>query len=221
MVPFDKIHKAALHRLGEAALAARLPSVKSAAELRKLGDDRYLSLMAQRIFRAGLKHDVVEARWPAFEEAFRRFDPRLVRAMSDEEIEDMMMDSRLIRHLVKLRAVHANAAALCTIAEERGGVGAYLAGWPGEDVVGLWSDLARRCAQMGGNSAAYFLRMAGKDTFILTPSTVAALQGWNAVKGEPKTKADRTAVQAIFNAWADKTKLPLAHLSMILAASID
>lgn len=221
MVGFDKIHKAALHRLGAATLSARLPAVKSAAELREVGDDRYLSLMALRIFRAGLKHELVDARWPAFEDAFRRFDPRLVRAMSDEEIEDMMMDARLIRHLVKLRAVHANAAAFCTIAEEKGGVGAYLADWPVSDIVGLWNDLARRCAQMGGNSAAYFLRMAGKDTFILTPSTVAALQRWNVFEGEPKTKADRVAVQAIFNAWADKTELPLAHLSVILAASVD
>ncbi len=221
MVSFDKIHKAALHRLGDAALEARLPSVKSASALRKLGDDRYLSMMALRIFRAGLKHELVDARWPAFEEAFRHFDPRLVRAMSDEEIEDMMMDARLIRHLVKLRAVHANAAALTTIAEEHGSVGAYIADWPVVDITGLWNDLSRRCAQMGGSSAAYFLRMAGKDTFLLTPSTIAALQRWNAFGKEPKSKADRAAVQDIFNGWSEKTKLPLAHLSAILAASID
>lgn len=221
MVAFDKIHKAALHRLGATALAARLPSVKGPAELRQVGDDRYLSLMSLRIFRAGLKHELVDARWPSFEEAFRHFDPRLVRAMSDEEVEDLMMDGRLIRHLVKLRAVHANAAAFCRIADEHGSVGAYLADWPVPNITGLWNDLARRCFQMGGSSAPQFLRMAGKDTFLLTPSTIAALNRWNAFKGEPKGKADLAAVQAIFNGWAEKTGLPLAHLSMILAASVD
>ena len=73
---------------------------------------------------------------------------------------------------------------------------------------------------MGGNSAPRFLRMAGKDTFVLTPAVVTALNQWGAFKGEPKNKADRAKVQAIFNAWAKETGLPLAHLSMTLAASV-
>ena len=54
---------------------------KSAEQLRAEGDDRYLSLMSLRIFRAGLKHSVVDARWPAFEEVFFGFDPARVVAM--------------------------------------------------------------------------------------------------------------------------------------------
>ena len=49
---------------------------------------------------------------------------------------------------------------------------------------------------------------------------VTALDHWGAYKGEPKGKAARAEVQAIFNAWAEETKLPLAHLSMTLAASV-
>ena len=43
--------------------------------------------MSLRIFRAGLRHSVVDDKWPAFEEAFHGFEPRRVRAMSDEEVE--------------------------------------------------------------------------------------------------------------------------------------
>jgi hypothetical protein len=107
------------------------------------------------------------------------------------------------------------------IAEQQGGFGAYLAGWPGADAVGLWGDLAKRFQQMGGNSGAYFLRMAGKDTFVLTPSVVAALIHWKALAGTPKTKSDRAKVQAAFNGWAGETGLALAHLSVTLAASAD
>ena len=87
--------------------------------------------------------------------------------------------------------------------------------------IGLWGDLAKRFQQMGGNSGPYFLRMAGKDTFVLTESVNAALNHWKAFAGEPKTKADRATVQGVFNAWAGQTGLPLAHLSMTLALSVD
>jgi 3-methyladenine DNA glycosylase Tag len=218
---FAKIQKAAGKRLGAAALAARLPKVKSPAQLKKEGDDRYLSLMSLRIFRAGLKHDMVDAKWPAFEKAFRNFDPKRVRAMSDEEVENLMKDARLIRHLGKLKAVHANAASMCDLVEEHGSFGAWLAQWPGAEIVRLWDEVAKRFTQLGGSSAPNFLRMAGKDTFMLTPYVVKALNHWGAFTGEPKGKADRAAVQARFNEWAAETRLPLAHLSMTLAASVE
>lgn len=221
MVSFDRIRKAAEKRLGKAALAERMPAVKTPGALERLGDDRYLSLMALRIFRAGLKHSLVDAKWPAFEQAFRGFDPRLVRAMSDEEVEDLMKDPRLIRHLGKLKAVQANGAAMCRLAEAHGGFGAYIAAWPTSRIIGLWDDVAKRFEQMGGSSAPYFLRMAGKDTFILTPYVVKGLNEWDAFAGKPKGKGDRARVQAVFNAWAEETGLPLSHLSMTLAASVD
>ena len=221
MVAFAKIRKAAEKRLGSDGLAARLPEVKSPAQLKKLGDDRYLSLMSLRIFRAGLKHEMVDAKWPAFETAFHGFAPRRVRAMSDEDVEALMKDARLIRHLGKLKAVHANAATICALAEEHGSFAAWLAAWPVREITKLWDELAKRFTQLGGNSGPMFLRMAGKDTFILTPSVVAALQHWSVIEGEPKGKAERAKVQTLFNAWAEETGLPLAHLSLTLAASVD
>ena len=221
MIAFGRIRKAAEKRLGAKELAARLPEVKSPAALKKTGDDRYLSLMSLRVFRAGLRHDMVDAKWPAFETAFLGFDPRRVRAMSDEDVEKLMGDQRLIRHLGKLKSVQANAAAMCDLAEQHGSFGAWLAAWPGAEIVKLWDELARRFAQLGGNSGPYFLRMAGKDTFILTPAVVTALSRWGAVEGEPKGKAALAKVQALFNAWAKETGMPLAHLSMTLAASMD
>jgi 3-methyladenine DNA glycosylase Tag len=221
VIAFAKIRKAAEKRLGADALAARLPEVKPPAALRRVADDRYLSLMALRVFRAGLKHEMVDAKWPAFEKAFHGFEPKRVRAMSEEAIEKLMGDSRLIRHLGKLRSVQANAAAMCDLAAEKGSFGAWLADWPGSEITALWEELAKRFSQMGGNSGPYFLRMAGKDTFIATPSVVKALNHWRALEGEPKGKAGRARLQAVFNGWAEETGLPLAHLSMTLAASVD
>ena len=222
MIPFGPILARAVARAGgEAALDSVLPRPRTTSALRAVADDRYLSLMCLRIFRAGLKHALVDSKWPAFETVFHGFDPHRIRAMSDEDIEKLMGDRRIIRHYGKLRAVAANAAAMIAISEAHGGFGAYLADWPGADVTGLWADLAARFSQLGGNSGAYFLRMAGKDTFILTPPVIAALIAAGALQRKPGGKKDRARVQAVFNAWAAETGRPLSQLSMILARAQD
>src|SRR5438876_8750724 len=100
---FAAILDAARARLGAPALETRLPHPRSAAELKGVADDRYLSQMSLRIFRAGLKHSLVDAKWPAFEEVFQGFEPHRVRAMPDEALEGLLADSRLIRHWGKLK----------------------------------------------------------------------------------------------------------------------
>ncbi|HEY3911615.1 MAG TPA: DNA-3-methyladenine glycosylase I [Stellaceae bacterium] len=219
--PFDPILEAAQTRHGAAALAARLVQPRTPAELEALGDDRYLSQMSLRIFRAGLKHSIVDTKWPAFEDVFFGFEPRRVRAMPDEALEALLAYKRLIRHWGKLKAVRANAAAMIAIAEEHGSFGAWLAHWQVGDIVGLWETLAKRLSQMGGNSGPSFLRMVGKDTFVVTHSVAAALQRWGAAERPPKTRQDRAAIQSCFNAWVAETGRPLCQLSQILAASIE
>jgi 3-methyladenine DNA glycosylase Tag len=217
---FAKIHDAALTRHGAAALEARLSQPKSADELRATPDDRYLSQMELRIFRAGLKHSLVDAKWPAFEEVFYGFDSRRVRAMPDEALEALLGDARLIRHWGKLKSVRDNAAAMLEVAGEHGSFGAWLAGWPADDMVGLWEALAKRFSQMGGNSGPTFLRMVGKDSFILSPSVVAGLKHWAGI-APPKNRTDRLATQRLFTDWAAETGRPLCQLSLILACSVD
>src|SRR5215218_4439088 len=124
--PFAEIHEMARTRYGAAALEERLPQPKTQEELRATPDDRYLSQMSLRIFRAGLKHSLVDAKWPAFEEVFYGFEPRRVRAMPDEALDALLGDSRLIRHGGKIRAVRDNAAAMLDIAASQGGFGVWL-----------------------------------------------------------------------------------------------
>ena len=217
MTPFSRIRARAVERLGAAELTRRLPEPKSAQALRDVSDDRYLSLMSLRIFRAGLKHSVVDAKWPAFEEVFSGFAPRKVAALSDEAMENLLKDGRLIRHWGKLKSVRANAAAMREVSP----FGAFLAAWPGNDIVGLWNELAGRFDQMGGNSGPMFLRMAGKDTFVISDGVAKAVVEWGVLDHPPKGKKDRAAVQAAFNAWAEETGYPLCVLSMTLAGSVD
>ena len=205
---------------GPQSLEDAMPSPTDDDGLRAMADDRYLSLMSLRIFRAGLRHSMVDARWPAFEEVFHGFAPRRVWSMNDEELERLMGETRIIRHWGKIKATRENAAAMVKVIDEFGGFGAYLAAWPGDDIIGLWADMAKRFRQMGGNSGPYFLRMAGKDSFLLTGDVVRALIEAGVIAKKPTTKDARAATQAAFNHWADEAGRPLCQISRILALSV-
>ncbi len=217
----DFRRRAAERHGGEAALAALLPEPSSARELRVRSDDRYLSLVSLRVFSAGLKHSMVEAKWPAFEDAFHGFDPARVAAMPEPELEAMMQDRRLIRHWPKLSSVPANARAILAIAETAGSFGAWLADWPADDVVGLWAEVGKRFRQMGGKSAPHFLRMVGKDTFMITPDVTRALIEAGVATREPKGKRELAQVQAAFNVWAGESGAPLSAIGRTLALAMD
>ena len=203
------------------ALEARLPRPATKAQLLAVPDDRYLSLIALRVFRAGLRHSVVDAKWPNFEEVFWQFNPEKVVLLSAEHIERLMQDTRIIRHLGKLKSVPRNAQMLLDIRHEFGSFGAFLAQWPEDDIVGLWRYLAKHGHQLGGLSAPRFLRMAGKDTFVLSDDVVAALVAQDIVTKRPTSQRDLALVQEAFNAWQAQSGRPLCQLSMLLALTVN
>ena len=222
MTPFKKIHATAAKRAGgDAQLRKLLPKAKSAKALKAVSDDRYLSMMSLRVFSAGLKHSMVRDKWPAFEEVFLGFHPKRVRAMSDESLEGLLNEKRIIRHWGKIKATRSNAATMCDIADEAGGFGTWLANWPADECLGLWDALKKRFTQLGGFSGPFFLRMAGKDTFMLSPDVSKALNTWGGYTGEVKGKKAQLAAQDALNAWAAESKLPLCQVSRILAMSVD
>ena len=203
------------------ALEARLPHAATQAQLLAVPDDRYLSLIALRVFRAGLRHSVVDAKWPNFEEVFWQFNPEKVVLLSAEHIERLMQDTRIIRHLGKLKSVPRNAQMLLDIRHEFGSFGAFLAQWPEDDIVGLWRYLAKHGHQLGGLSAPRFLRMAGKDTFVLSDDVVAALVAQGIVTKRPTSQRDLALVQEAFNRRQAQSGRPLCQLSMLLAMTVN
>lgn len=206
---------------GGDALAARLSRPEPPESLAMIGDDRYLSVMCRRIFRAGLTHRLVDARWPAFEVAFEDFDLNHVASLTDDDLKRLATDESLIRHRRKIFAVRDNALAMRTIVDEFGSFGFWLAEWPEDEIVDLWAELRKRFKQLGGKSGPAFLRMAGKDTFILTDWVVKALAHWQAYTGKTHTRGAEASIQAIFNDWQEQTGRPYCQLSQILALSMD
>lgn len=222
MHDYKWLNEYCLNRFGSAkALESYLPTPKTSKQLQAIGDDRYLSTMALRVFRAGLKHSLVDAKWPTFEEVFYRFDPEKVVLMGADHLERLMQDARIIRHLGKLKSVPRNAQLVLDIEKEHGSFGNFIAQWPVDDITGLWQYLAKHGNQMGGLSAPRFLRMVGKDTFIPTWDVVAALNAQKIVDKVPTSKRDQAIVQQVFNQWQSESGRPLCQLSAMLAFTVN
>ena len=218
MKDFDWIYDHALNRKGGVdALEGLLPVPRSADELSKLPDNYFLSSMTWRIFCAGLNRKVVDAKWSAFEEVFWAFDPQKLVLMSDEMLENTMQNRRVIRHWGKIKSIRANAAMILQLGEKSGSFGRFIADWPTDNITGLWQLLAKQGAHLGGKSAAYSLRIVGKDTFMLSNDVLTALKAQKIVDKTPTSKADLMAVQTAFNAWQKQSQRPLCQISRLLS----
>jgi 3-methyladenine DNA glycosylase Tag len=173
---FDSIFaRAARRKGGAAALEQLLPEPRSARELCAIADRDFLAEMTRKIFQSGFVWKVVDQKWPGFEEVFWRFDPHKLVLASDEQIDRMASDTRIIRHLKKVSSVRHNAQMILDISREYGSFGQFLAQWPESEIVDLWLMLKKRGSRLGGNTGPYFLRFVGKDTFILSRDVCAYL----------------------------------------------
>ena len=213
----DIYHTACIHKGGESEVESMLPKAKTSAQLRVMTDDRYLSDMTRRVFRAGLKHEMVDNKWPAFEEVFKRFEPLYCAMLSDDDLDMAMKDRRIIRHFGKIKSVRANGNFFREIAQEHDSFGKFLADWPSDDIVGLWIYLKKHAKQMGGNSGAAFLRMVGKDTFLLTRDVVAVLINEGVIDKEPTSQTALRAVQKAFNEWQQQSGRAMCEISRIVS----
>ncbi|RWQ40107.1 MAG: DNA-3-methyladenine glycosylase I [Mesorhizobium sp.] len=222
MMDFQKIRaRAAKRKGGEAALASLLGPMPDNAAVADVADDRILSIMAERVFAAGFVWRVIEQKWPGFEEAFLRFEPKRLLFQPDDFWHDLTADERIVRNPQKIKSVRDNAAFVERVSKEHGGFGRFLADWPADDQVGLMAYLGKHGSRLGGHTGQYFLRWLEWDAFIVSTDMAAALRDAGLdIAESPTSKRDLDKIQNQINAWAAQTGLPRRHISRILAMSI-
>lgn len=88
--------------------------------------DDYLDVMSKSVFQSGMSWKVVEAKWDTTREAFHDFDVKRVASMSEDEIDALAQDTRVIRNRRKLNAIVSNAARMLELDAEHGGFKQYL-----------------------------------------------------------------------------------------------
>ncbi len=221
MESFDSIFQRAAERKGgKAALEEILPKAASDRTLKSRPDSFYLAEMTKCVFRSGFVWQIVEAKWPGFDEAFDGFDVSGCALLSDEDLERLSGDERVVRNAKKIQSVRGNAIFVRDVREEHGSFGVFLAAWPREDFVGLWDELKRRGDRLGGQTGRFFLRFVGWDTPVLSEDVVKALIGQGVIEKAPTSKKALAAVQDAFNVWHEESGRPFSQISRTLSATI-
>lgn len=215
---FDEIFEiAATRHGGPDALEAKLSRPPPAAP--PLSDDRWLAHLTRAVFQAGFNWQVIDAKWDGFERAFHGFDLGRNALMDDDAFDALMRNESIVRNAQKIRSVRDNAAFLLELQRE-GGVDTTLGGWPCEDFIGLLDLLKSRGSRLGGATAQYAMRRAGRDGFVLGQDGTARLIAEGVINKPATSKTALRAVQAAFNSWQAQSGRSLMEISQVLARSV-
>jgi len=222
MDSFTTIYERAAKRKGGVdALEDLLPKAKTARSLVRVKDDRYLSEMTKCVFRSGFVWQIIERKWPGFEEAFDQFDVTTCSMLGDEAFETLVQNANIVRNGMKIRAVQQNAAFILSIRQSHGSFGKFLSQWPADDFVGLWQLMKKEGGRLGGQTGRFFLRFVGKDTPILSADVVTALMQQNVVDKPPTSQKALGAVQSAFNEWHAQSGRDYCTISRTLSCSVS
>lgn len=117
--------------------------------------------MSRAIFQAGLSWKLIESKWPAYERLFEGFDPTLVAAFGEADIDRIAADPSVVRTRKKIAATVENARTLLALERDHGSFASYLRGFG--TYAERSADLRRRFHFLGELSVYYLLFLAGED----------------------------------------------------------
>ena len=98
-------------------MAETIPDVIEPASLAD-----YFEVMTRAVFQAGVSWKQIAAPWDAYRNAFANFDPALVAAYDDVDVERVLATPGILRMPRKIRATIANAKELLHVDRDRGGI---------------------------------------------------------------------------------------------------
>ena len=84
------------------------------------GEQALYERISLEAFQAGLSWATILRKRPAFRQAFHGFDPDVVAALTDDDVERLMDDARIVRNRAKIRAAVTNARATVALREDGG-----------------------------------------------------------------------------------------------------
>ena len=206
---------------GEKALKALLPKTKSKPQLKKLSSDRYLAEFTRKIFQSGFVWRVVDKKWPQFEEVFWEFDVERLLMMPDDMLERKASDPGIIRNFSKVKTVLENAVMIAdTERREDKTLGEFIAGWPDDDIIGLWLYFKKHGSRLGGNTGPYALRTLGVDTFLITADVEFFLRENDIIDSGIHGLRALKAAQSYFNDLREQSGRSLSELSRLVSLGV-
>ncbi|PCI38519.1 MAG: 3-methyladenine DNA glycosylase [Rhodospirillaceae bacterium] len=218
MRSFEEIYEISAERKGG---VDKLEALLAESSIRpEQADDRWLSRMAEYIFKAGFTWKVVDHMWPGFEKVFEGFDVGFCSMLHEDDFARLVSDKRIVRHGTKIRSVQQNAVFITDLAHEFGSADQAFRDWPSSDYVGLLLLLKKRGSRLGGNTGQYLLRSMGVDSFILARDVVARLVAEDIIDKNPTSQKSMKQVQQAFNGWQEESGKSLTYISRVLGMSV-
>jgi len=98
-------------------------------------DQKHLEMLILEGAQAGLSWETILKRRDGYRKAFKHFNPRLVAKMTDQELEELLSDSSIIRNRLKVFSARKNAQVFLSIVKEFGSFDAYIWGFVGNKTV--------------------------------------------------------------------------------------
>ena len=140
----------------------------------------YLEVLTKAVFQSGISWRVVEAKWEGFRDAFAGFDPQTVAGFSEDDIERLAADPRIVRNRRKIGATVHNAQVMLDLDRAHSGFSRYLRSHA--DYESTAADLRGSFRYLGDTGAYFFLYVVGEP--------VPAHEEWMAAH-PPKTRRRR------------------------------
>ncbi|WP_454784296.1 DNA-3-methyladenine glycosylase I [Legionella sp. WA2024007413] len=94
-------------------------------------DQKHFEMLLLEGAQAGLSWETILKRREAYRKAFKQFDPNAVAKMTDDELNNLLTDSGIIRNRLKVFSARKNALAFLKIAQEFGSFDKYVWGFVG------------------------------------------------------------------------------------------
>ena len=91
-------------------------------------DRRFFEMLILEGAQAGLSWITILRKREAYRKIFCEFNPMLVAALADAELEAILRDPGIVRNRLKVLSARSNAVAFLKVTQEFGSFGAYL--WP-------------------------------------------------------------------------------------------
>ncbi len=127
-------------------------------------DDAYFENMTRVIFLAGLSWKMIDKKWPNFKEAFKNFSIDDVAKFSEQNLQHLIGDARIVRNRAKIIATINNAKQFENIKKEYGSFQHYL---DSLDKSGNYAlvikELGKKFSRIGPSSARIFLYSVGEN----------------------------------------------------------
>jgi DNA-3-methyladenine glycosylase I len=121
------------------------------------GDNGYFEELTRAIFQAGFNWQVIQDKWPNFQQAFDGFDVATVAGYGEPDVERLANDRGIVRNRRKIEATIHNAREIWELIQKYGSFYAYLRSLDDRPYAARRKELGRRFKNLGPTSVFVFL----------------------------------------------------------------